>query len=117
VDLRACEWISLVTSCAFPFIAQGGTYKGVVPRHVGPGAKWKEATNASHARVISERHNVHSAYSIDMSPLLPRYARVMMSVAHAAAWAYCLPTEWTGMPPARWPGRLPSAEWKGHIKC
>ena len=25
--------------------------------------------------------------------------RVMMSVVHAAAWAYCLPVEWTGTPP------------------
>jgi hypothetical protein len=44
-------------------------------------------------------------------------ARVMMSVVHAAAWAYCLPTKWTGTPPAEWPGRRPSAEWTGHIKC
>jgi hypothetical protein len=27
-------------------------------------------------------------------------ARVMMSVVHAAAWAYSLPTEWIGTPPA-----------------
>jgi hypothetical protein len=25
--------------------------------------------------------------------------RVMMSVAHAAVWACCLPVEWTGTPP------------------
>jgi hypothetical protein len=44
-------------------------------------------------------------------------ARVMMSVVHAAAWAYCLPTEWTGTPPVGWPGRRSSAEWTGLIKC
>ena len=43
--------------------------------------------------------------------------RVMMSVVHATAGAYCLPTEWTGTPPTRWLGRRPSAEWTGHIKC
>ena len=31
--------------------------------------------------------------------------RVMMSVVHAAAWACCLPAEWTGTPPAGWIGR------------
>jgi hypothetical protein len=55
-------------SCALPFIAQGGTYKDAKPRHVGPGAKWKEITievsNASIAQKISERHNVRSAYNI-----------------------------------------------------
>jgi hypothetical protein len=75
------------------------------------------ATIACNARVISERYNVRSAYSIDMSPLLPRYARVMMSAAHAASWAYRLPTEWAGTPPARWPCRRPSAEWTGLLKC
>jgi hypothetical protein len=44
-------------------------------------------------------------------------ARVMMSVVHAAAWAYCLPTEWTSTLPAGWSGRRPSAEWTGLIKC
>jgi hypothetical protein len=37
-----------------------------------------------------------------MPPQLPWYARVMMSAAHVAAWAYRLPTEWTGTPPVRW---------------
>jgi hypothetical protein len=67
---------------------------------VGPRAKQKEVTNAFHARVISERHNVCSAYSID---ILRRYlgnARVMMSIVYAAARAYYLPMEWTGTPPA-----------------
>jgi uncharacterized protein YPO0396 len=44
-------------------------------------------------------------------------ARVIMSVVHAAALAYCLPMEWTGTPPTEWPSRRPSAEWTGHIKC
>jgi hypothetical protein len=43
--------VYLVTSCALPFIAQGGTYKDAEPRHVGPGAKQREyiieVTNAS----------------------------------------------------------------------
>jgi hypothetical protein len=51
---------------------------------------------------------------------------VMMSVVHAAVWAYRLPVEWTGTPPAEWTGhglpaewigrRLP-AEWTGLNKC
>jgi hypothetical protein len=47
-------------------------YKDTKPRHVGLGAKWKEITNACNACVISERHNVRSAYNIDISRLLPR---------------------------------------------
>jgi hypothetical protein len=43
-------------------------------------------------------------------------ARVVMSVVHAAAWAYCLPVEWTGTPPAEWTGRRLSAEWTCLIK-
>jgi hypothetical protein len=111
------SWVCLVTSCALPFIAQGGTYKDAEPRHVGLGVKWKEVSTVCSARAISERHNVRSAYSIDMSLQLLRYTRVMMSAAHAAAWAYCLPMEWTGTPPARCPGRRSSAEWTGLIKC
>jgi hypothetical protein len=84
---------------------------------VGPGAKWKEVTNAYNAWAISERHNVCSAYSIDMPRCLLGNARVMMSVVHAAAWAYCLPMEWIGTPPAGWPSRRLLAEWTGHIKC
>jgi hypothetical protein len=87
------------------------------PRHVGPGAKRKEVTNAYNAWAISERHNVRSAYSIDMSRCFLGNARVMMSILFAAARAYCLPTGWTGTPPAGRPGRSPSAEWTGHIKC
>jgi hypothetical protein len=87
------------------------------PRHVGSGAKWKEVANVCNARVISERHNVRSAYSIDIPRCLLGNARVMMSIVYAVARAYCLPTEWTGTPPTRWLGRRPSAEWTGHIKC
>ena len=43
--------------------------------------------------------------------------RVMMSVVHAAVWAYRLPMEWTGTPPAEWTGRRLSAEWTCLIKC
>jgi hypothetical protein len=84
---------------------------------VGPGVKWKEVTTACNARVIFERHNVRSAYSTDIPHFFLGNVRVMMSIVYAAAWAYCLPTEWIGTPPARWPGRRPSAEWTRHIKC
>ena len=47
-------------------LLKGGTYKDAEPRHVGPGAKWKEVTNACNAWAISERHNVRSAYIIGM---------------------------------------------------
>jgi hypothetical protein len=43
--------------------------------------------------------------------------RVMMSTVYATAWAYFLPPERTGTPPVGWPGRRPSLEWTGHIKC
>jgi hypothetical protein len=70
------SWICLVTSCALPFIAQGGTYKGAEPRHVGPGAKQREYTievsHASNGSAIFQHHNVHSPYSIDVSRLPPR---------------------------------------------
>jgi hypothetical protein len=84
---------------------------------VGLGAKWKEELMPAMPGRSPVHHNVRSAYSIDMPLLFLRYARVIMSAAHAAAWAYCLPTEWTGTPPARWPGRRTLAEWTGHIKC
>jgi hypothetical protein len=100
---------------------------------VGLGAKWKEVTNASHARVISERHIVRSAYSIDILRCFLSNARVMMSIVYAATRAYCLLMEWIGTPPAGWPGRrLPRSgqgtlnaeaahrlpvEWIGLIKC
>jgi hypothetical protein len=52
VSLRVLS-TCLVTLCAFPFIAQGGTYKDAEPRHVGPEAQWKEnilgVTNAGDA--------------------------------------------------------------------
>jgi hypothetical protein len=60
-------------------------YKDAEPRHVGPGAKWKEITNACNARAISERHNVRSAYSIDIPRCFLGNARVMMSIVYAAA--------------------------------
>jgi hypothetical protein len=41
--------------------------------------------------------------------------RVMMSLVHAAAWAYCPPVEWTGTPPAKWTGRRLPTEWTGLI--
>jgi hypothetical protein len=44
-------------------------------------------------------------------------ARVMMSIVHAAVWAYRLPVEWTGTPPTEWTGRRLPVEWTGLIKC
>jgi hypothetical protein len=84
---------------------------------VGPGAKWKGVTTACNDRVISERHNVRSAYSIDIPRCFLGNERVMMSIVYAAAWVYCLPMEWIGTPPVGWPGRRPSAKWTGLIKC
>jgi hypothetical protein len=84
---------------------------------VGLGAKRKEVTNTCNARVISKRHNVRSAYSIDIPRCFLGNARVMMSIVYVVARAYCLPLEWTGTPPAGWPGRRLLAEWTGHIKC
>jgi hypothetical protein len=43
--------------------------------------------------------------------------RVMMSVVHATVWAYRLPVEWVGTPPAEWIGRCLPAEWTGLNKC
>jgi hypothetical protein len=43
--------------------------------------------------------------------------RVMMSVVHAAVWAYRMPMEWTGTPPAERTGRRLPEEWTGLIKC
>jgi hypothetical protein len=74
-----------------------------------------EVSNASATQKISERHNVRSAYSIDILRCFLGNARVMMSTVYVAAWAYCLSTEWTGTPPARWFGRRPSVEWTWHI--
>jgi hypothetical protein len=84
---------------------------------VGPEAKQKEVTNASYARVISEHHNVRSAYSIDIPRCFLGNARVMMSIVYAIARAYFLPMEWIGTPPAGWPGQRLLAEWTWHIKC
>jgi hypothetical protein len=42
---------------------------------------------------------------------------VMMSVVHAAVWAYRLPMEWTGTPHAEQIGRRLPAEWICFIKC
>jgi hypothetical protein len=43
--------------------------------------------------------------------------RVMMSVVHAAVWAYHLPMEWTGTPPTERTGHRLPTEWTGLIKC
>jgi hypothetical protein len=69
-----------------------------------------EVSNARVAQKISERHNVHSAYGIDILRCFLGNVQVMMSIVYAAARVHCLPMEWTDMPPAGWPGRRPSAE-------
>jgi hypothetical protein len=43
--------------------------------------------------------------------------RVMMSVVHAAVWAYCMPMEWTGTLPAERTGHRLPMEWTGLVKC
>jgi hypothetical protein len=43
--------------------------------------------------------------------------RVMMGVVHTAVWAYRLPMEWTGTPPAERTGRRLPADWTGLNKC
>jgi hypothetical protein len=43
--------------------------------------------------------------------------RVMMSVVHATVWAYRLPMEWIGTPPAERTGRRLPTEWTDLIKC
>jgi hypothetical protein len=74
-----------------------------------------KVSNTSVAQKISERHDVRSAHSIDIPRCFLGNARVMMNTVNAVARAYCLPTEWTGTPPARRFGRRPSAKWTGHI--
>jgi hypothetical protein len=118
--LEHLSWICLATSCALPFIAQGGlggTYKDTEPRHVGPGTNRRKqlmpvTPGWSPSVIISVVHTILICRGCILGN-----ARVMMSVVHATAWAYRLPTEWTGTPHARWPGRRPSAEWTCLIKC
>ena len=43
--------------------------------------------------------------------------QIMMSVVHAAIWAYRMPMEWTGTPPTEWTGCRLTVEWTGLIKC
>jgi hypothetical protein len=69
------------------------------------------------ASAISLCPDIRGLRSIGVQRKLPGNVRVMMSTMHSAAWPYCLPTEWTGTPPAGWPGRRLPAEWTGHIKC
>jgi hypothetical protein len=131
------SWVCLVTSCALPFISQGGPIKGCWAPTSGPRGKTKgihrEVSNASVAQKISERHNVRTTHSIDIPRCFLGNARVMMSTVYAAVRAYCLPMEWTGTPPtgclvaacqqsgqgtlnAEAAHRLP-VEWTRRIKC
>jgi hypothetical protein len=64
---------------------------------------------------ISLRPDIRGCVALACSGSFPGNVRVMLSIAYAAARAYCLPPEWTGMPPAGWPGRRPSAERTGLI--
>jgi hypothetical protein len=95
--LAGSKCVCLVTPCALPFIAQGGHVQGCWAPTCGPRGKTEgihiEVSNACVAQKISERHNVRSAYSVDMPRCLLGNARVMMSIVYAVAWAYCLPTE------------------------
>jgi hypothetical protein len=76
-----------------------------------------ELSNATVAQKISECHNIHSAYGIDILRCILGNVRVMMSIVYAIARVHCLSTEWTGTSPIGWPACRPSAEWTGHIKC
>jgi hypothetical protein len=104
-----------------PFYSSRGHVQGWWAPTCGPREKMEgihiEVSNASVAQKIFERPHVRSAYGIDILRCFLGNARVMMSIVYATARAYCLPTDWTGTPPAGWPGRCPSAEWTGHIKC
>jgi hypothetical protein len=88
---------------------------------VGPGAKQREfiieVTNVSMPEqspgaMISVVHAVLICCGCFLGN-----TRVMMSVVHAEAWAYCLPVEWIGTPPVEWTGRRLPTEWTGLIKC
>jgi hypothetical protein len=88
---------------------------------VGPRAKRREyiieVTNASTPEqspgaMISVVHAILICCDCFLSN-----TRVMMSVVHVASWAYCLPVEWIGTPPAEWTGRRLPVEWTGLIKC
>jgi hypothetical protein len=103
------------------YSSKGGTYNDAEPRHVGPGAKWREyiievsnvsTPEQSPGAMISVVHTVLICGGCFLGN-----ARVMMSIMHAAVWAYCLPVEWTGTPPAEWTGHRLPAEWIGLIKC
>ena len=76
-----------------------------------------EVSNARVAQKISEHHNVHSGYNIDILRCFLGNVRVMMSIVYTTTRVYCLPTEWTGTPPAGRPGRRPSTGQIGLIKC
>jgi hypothetical protein len=88
---------------------------------VGPGEKRRvyiiEVSNASTPEqspgaMISVVHAVLICGGCFLSN-----ARVMMSIVHTVVWAYCLPVEWIGTPPAEWTGRRLPVEWTGLIKC
>jgi hypothetical protein len=56
---------------------------------------------------ISLRPDICGLRSIACSESFPGNVRVMMITVYAVARSYCLPPEWTGTPPAGWPGRCP----------
>jgi hypothetical protein len=61
--------------------------------------------------------DIRDLRSMGMQGNFPGNIYVMMDTVHLAARAYCLSMDWTGTPPAGWPGRRLPAEWTGHIKC
>jgi hypothetical protein len=56
----------LVTPHASPFIAEGGHAQRYRAPIRGPNDKWKDGTTACPACVISVRHDIRSAFSIDI---------------------------------------------------
>jgi hypothetical protein len=61
------------------------------------------------------RPDIRDLRSIDVQGKL--LVQGMMDIVRRAAWAYCLTTDWTGMPSAGWPWRRLPAEWTARIKC
>jgi hypothetical protein len=117
VNLRVC----LVTSCALPFIAQGGTHTRILSpdmwaqEHNGRNTLHKYLVQAtpekSPGAIMSAAHTILIRGGCFLGNV-----RVIMRVVYAAVWACRLPVEWVGTPLAEWTGRRLPVEWTGLIK-
>jgi hypothetical protein len=106
--------------CRHFYSSRGARTRALAPT-CGPRGK-TEGIHIKYPMPVSPRRSLSAIMSVVYIVLISRgcflgNTRAMTSIAYAAARAYCLPTEWTCTPPAEWPGRRPSAEWTGHIKC